>query len=62
MESMAVLEQALETVRDFKQALTRAELDQLLARTATAAASGTFEPFKTTTNFDGTAHHPEWMS
>jgi hypothetical protein len=33
----------------------------LLGRTAQAAASGQFEPFKTTANFDGTAHNPKWM-
>jgi len=23
--------------------------------------TGTYEPFKTTSNFDGTAHNPQWM-
>jgi predicted aldo/keto reductase-like oxidoreductase len=62
IDSMEVLQQALATVRDFKQALTRAEIDELLGRTVEAAKGGRFEPFKTTTNFDGTTQHPEWLS
>ena len=33
----------------------------LLARTASAAARGEFEPFKTSSLFDATAEHPEWL-
>jgi hypothetical protein len=33
----------------------------LLAKTKTAALTGRFEPFKTTSQFDGTAHNPEWL-
>jgi len=33
----------------------------LLERTATAAATGRYELFKTTDYFDGTARHPEWL-
>jgi hypothetical protein len=33
----------------------------LLARTAEAAGAGKYEPFKTTANFDGTAHNPQWL-
>jgi hypothetical protein len=33
----------------------------LLAKTATAAERGEFEPFKTSSIFDGTAEHPEWL-
>ena len=36
-------------------------LSQLLAKTAQLAMTGKFEPFKTTSQFDGTARHPEWM-
>jgi Aldo/keto reductase family len=32
-----------------------------LARTAKAASTGEFEPFKTTSIFDATASHPEWL-
>jgi hypothetical protein len=33
----------------------------LLSKTAKAAVRGDFEPFKTTSIFDGTAHNPEWL-
>jgi len=33
----------------------------LLARTASAAAAGRFEGFKTTNGFDGTAKNPQWL-
>jgi len=32
------------------------------ARTATAAAQGRYELFKTRTRFDSTAQHPEWLA
>jgi hypothetical protein len=32
-----------------------------LAKTAHVASQGAFEPFKTTSIFDATASHPEWM-
>jgi len=33
----------------------------LLAKTLEVATSGEFEPFKTTSIFDGTARNPEWL-
>ncbi|HEY0321807.1 MAG TPA: hypothetical protein VGC66_12670 [Pyrinomonadaceae bacterium] len=33
----------------------------MLAKTAKAAATGQFEPFKTTSIFDGTAQNPQWL-
>jgi predicted aldo/keto reductase-like oxidoreductase len=55
-----ILEQALEAARTFKP-MSQEEVSALLARTAAAAQTGQFEPFKTTANFDGTAHHPQWL-
>jgi len=60
IDSMPILHQALEAVRDFKP-LSRPELDALLARTAKYAASGEYELFKTSDVFDSTAKHPEWL-
>ena len=57
---MERLEQAFEAARTFKP-LTDAQLSALLAKTRDAAMTGKFEPFKTTTQFDGTAHNPQWM-
>ena len=59
-ESMERLDQAFEAARTFKP-LTRVEVSKLLAKTTQAAMTGKYEPFKTTAQFDGTAHHPEWM-
>ena len=59
-DSMDVLEQALEVARTFRP-MVDAEVAALLARTAQAAATGEFEPFKTTSIFDATASHPEWL-
>ena len=60
IDSMAVLEQAFEAART-SQTLTPDKVQSLLARTAQAARSGTFEPFKTSSIFDGTAQHPDWL-
>jgi predicted aldo/keto reductase-like oxidoreductase len=60
IDSMAVLDQAFEAIRTFRP-LTTAEVDGLLAKTAEVAADGKFEPFKTTSVFDGTAQNPAWL-
>ncbi|HEX3274572.1 MAG TPA: aldo/keto reductase [Gemmatimonadales bacterium] len=59
-ERMEILEQALEAARTF-QPLSPAQVTALLARTATAAARGEFELFKTSSVYDGTAAHPDWL-
>ena len=59
-DSMDVLEQALEVAHTFRP-MAKADVAALLARTAEAASSGEFEPFKTTSIFDATASHPEWL-
>lgn len=60
MESMERLEQALEAVRTFKP-MSKEQITALLARTEKLAATGQWEPFKTTPRFDGTARYPEWL-
>jgi aryl-alcohol dehydrogenase-like predicted oxidoreductase len=59
-DSMEILEQALKVVRSF-QPLTQAQVKSLLDKTAPEARHGKFEPFKTTSIFDSTATHPEWL-
>jgi len=54
------LDQALDAVRNFRP-LTKAQMAALVARTRDAALDGNYEQFKTSTVFDGTAKHPEWM-
>jgi aryl-alcohol dehydrogenase-like predicted oxidoreductase len=60
MDSIEILEQAFEAVRTFKP-LNAAERDILLAKTASAAIHGGFEPFKTSSIFDSTAQNPAWL-
>jgi predicted aldo/keto reductase-like oxidoreductase len=60
IDSLEILDQALEAVRTFCP-LSGQQAASLLARTAQAALSGEFEPFKTTSVFDDTAKHPEWL-
>jgi len=60
IDSLELLEQALEAVRTFHP-LNDQERSSLLAKTVAAASSGKFEPFKTTSIFDGTAQNPEWL-
>jgi hypothetical protein len=60
IDSMEVLEQALVVARTFRP-LTEGELGALLTRTADAAVRGEYEPFKTSSIFDATAQHPEWL-
>ncbi|HEX6309890.1 MAG TPA: aldo/keto reductase [Longimicrobiales bacterium] len=59
-ESMEDVDQAIEAARTFRP-LTDAGVEALLARTAPAAEHGEFELFKTSSLFDGTAAHPEWL-
>lgn len=59
-DSMRILEQALEAARTFKP-LNPAQVDALLTRSKTVANAGDFEGYKTTTQFDGTTQHPEWL-
>ena len=60
IDRMELLDQALAAARTFKPMNQEAVL-ALLARTAKAAETGGYEPFKTTAGFDGTAHHPQWL-
>ena len=59
-DSLEVLDQALDAVRTFHP-LTVPQREALLSRTRAAAARGEFEPFKTSSIFDSTATHPEWL-
>jgi uncharacterized protein len=59
-DSLAILQQALDAARSF-QPMSRDDVTQLLSRTASAAAKGDFELYKTTHNFDGTFMNPQWL-
>ena len=59
-DTLEILDQAVDAAASFRP-LGEAEVAALLARTAPAAERGQWEPFKTTSIFDSTAVHPEWL-
>ena len=60
IESMDRLDQAI-AIADMFQPLSEDAVRALLAKTASLAAHGEFELFKTSSVFDATATHPEWL-
>jgi len=60
IDSLKVLDQALEAAKTFKP-MSKEAITGLLARTAAPAATGSFELFKTGNRYDGTAHNPQWL-
>jgi len=59
-DSMEILQQAFDAARSFKP-MSKQEVATLLAKTAAASAKGEFERYKTSHNFDGTYHNPQWL-
>lgn len=59
-ESVGVLEQAIQAALTF-QPLSPQDVNALLDRTRDLAQEGTYERFKTSSDHDTTAKHPEWM-
>ena len=59
-DSMEILDQAIEAAQTF-QPMTKTQVDSILAKTKAAASKGEFELFKTTSIFDSTATHPDWL-
>ena len=59
-ESMSDLDQALQAAKTFRP-LPLDQVAALLAKTATVAQNGNFELYKTSTQFDGTVHNPQWL-
>jgi aryl-alcohol dehydrogenase-like predicted oxidoreductase len=59
-DSMAILQQALDAARSFRP-MNNGEVASLLSKTAAASSKGDFELYKTTHNFDGTYHNPQWL-
>jgi hypothetical protein len=60
IDSMVILDQAFEAAQTF-QPMSDSQVQALLAKTASAASTGKFEPFKTTSIFDSTTTNPEWL-
>jgi aryl-alcohol dehydrogenase-like predicted oxidoreductase len=60
IDKQEMLNQAIEAVKSFKP-MNREELAQLLAKTEEVAMAGKYELFKTSSHFDSTAKHPDWL-
>ena len=60
IDSMEILDQALEAMRTFRP-MAQSRRNALLKKTAKAASKGEFELFKTTSIFDSTATNPKWL-
>jgi aryl-alcohol dehydrogenase-like predicted oxidoreductase len=60
IDSMKILKQAFRSAETFKP-LTKQQMARLRATSAAAASNGEYELFKTTSFFDSTAQHPEWL-
>jgi predicted aldo/keto reductase-like oxidoreductase len=58
-DSARVLAQALEVARNFRP-LAESDRKNLLVKTAKTATES-YELYKSSTHFDGTTHHPEWL-
>jgi aryl-alcohol dehydrogenase-like predicted oxidoreductase len=59
-DSLSILEQSLLAAREFRP-MNQTEVAALLAKTTDAAREGKYEGYKTTNNFDGTVHNPQWL-
>ncbi|HWG58081.1 MAG TPA: aldo/keto reductase [Candidatus Acidoferrales bacterium] len=59
-DSIPILQQALDTVRNFHP-MSATAVAALLAKTDHAAQNGQFELYKSSTRFDGTVHNPQWL-
>jgi uncharacterized protein len=60
INSKMLLDQAFEAVRTFKP-MDEAAVATLIAKSEQAAMNGEYELFKTTSHFDTTARHPDWL-
>jgi aryl-alcohol dehydrogenase-like predicted oxidoreductase len=60
IDTLELLDQAVRVATTFRP-LAPSAIDQLLARTGIAAASGEFELFKTSAAFDSTTSNPHWL-
>jgi predicted aldo/keto reductase-like oxidoreductase len=59
-DSLNILQQALEAARGFRP-MNQREITILLTKTEPAADKGEYERYKTSHDFDGTYHNPQWL-
>jgi len=55
-----ILQQTIDAARGFSP-MGEEQKSELLARTAESAAGGSYEPYKTGTDFDATSRNPHWL-
>lgn len=60
INSKMLLDQAFQAVKSLTP-MTETEVAQLIAKTRGQAMTGKYELFKTTSHFDTTARHPDWL-
>jgi predicted aldo/keto reductase-like oxidoreductase len=60
IDKKEILDQAFAAVKSF-QPMNEAEVAQLIRKTQEVAMAGKYELFKTTSHFDTTARHPDWL-
>ncbi|MBV9643172.1 MAG: aldo/keto reductase [Verrucomicrobia bacterium] len=60
IDKQQVLDQAFNAVKTFRL-MDDEQIAALVAKTQEVAASGQYELFKTTSHFDTTARHPDWL-
>jgi hypothetical protein len=60
IDKKEILDQAFAAVKSFKP-MNQAEVAKLISKTREAAIAGKYELFKTTSHFDTTARHPDWL-
>lgn len=60
IDTEAILEQAIHAATTYQQ-VTKEQIAQILNKTRAAAVSGDWELFKTSSVFDSTAQHLEWL-
>jgi predicted aldo/keto reductase-like oxidoreductase len=60
IDKQPILDQAFEAAKTFKP-MNREQMAGLLNKTRDVAMTGKYELFKTTSHFDGTAKHPDWL-
>jgi uncharacterized protein len=60
IDSKMLLDQAFAAVKAFRP-MSDAEFAQLVGKTKEVAMKGKYELFKTTSHFDTTARHPDWL-
>jgi uncharacterized protein len=60
IDKQKVLDQAFEAVKTFHP-LDEKEVAAIIAKTESVAVDGKYELFKTSSHFDTTAKHPDWL-